>query len=297
MSDGISAAAARSTSAVGTDDARRSPAVECRDVVKRYYHYSHRTSSLREFFIRSVLRRPIHVRRAEFTLRGLNLRIEPGEAVALVGPNGSGKSTALRLMAGIYEPTEGTVRTRGRIAAVIELGVGFNPELTGAENVALYGAVMGLRRSDVRERFPEIVEFSGMAEFINEPVKYYSSGMQARLAFSVAVCVDPDILLLDEVLAVGDQQFRERCTERLGTFRRKGGTIVVVSHDLDMARQLCSRAVWLDRGEVRMDGAADEVMGAYRESHHLSEGNAAVAQTETDGAELPTGSPSGAHHE
>lgn len=250
------------------------PAVECCDVVKRYYLYTHRTTSLREFFIRSVLRRQIHVRRAEFTLRGLNLRIDPGEAVALIGPNGSGKSTALRLMAGIYEPSEGTVRTYGRIAAVIELGVGFNQELTGAENVAVYGAVMGLRRADIRDRFPEILEFSGMAEFINEPVKYYSSGMQARLAFSVAVCVDPDILLLDEVLAVGDEQFRERCAERLRTFHREGGTVVVVSHDLDMARQLCSRAVWLDRGEVRMDGAADEVMEAYRANHHGNESTA-----------------------
>lgn len=236
----------------------------CRDVVKRFYRYEHRTQSLREVFIRSVLRRPIHIRHAEFSLEGLNLRVEPGEAVALIGPNGSGKSTALRLIAGIYEPSEGWVETRGRLASVIELGVGFHPDLTGVENVGLYAAVMGLSRFEIAARYPEIVAFAELGDFIHEPVRYYSSGMQARLGFAVAVCMDPDILLLDEVLAVGDQSFRNRCLDRLHRFRDEGGTLVIVSHDLDTVGDLCSRAVWLQRGRVHMEGETEDVLDAYR---------------------------------
>jgi homopolymeric O-antigen transport system ATP-binding protein len=237
--------------------------VLCRGVVKRFYHYEHRTTSLRELFIRGLLRRPIHVRRARFTLSGFDLRVERGEAVALVGANGSGKSTALRLIAGIYLPSEGVIETRGRVTAVIELGIGFHPELTGAENVALYAAVMGLGRRQLAERLPEIVAFAELGDFLDEPVKYYSSGMQARLAFAVAISVEPDVLLLDEVLAVGDQSFRRRCLDRLRDFHRQGGTLVVVSHDLDTVRELCSRAVWLEDGRVRAEGAVGEVLAAY----------------------------------
>lgn len=240
------------------------PVVICRDVVKRFHHYEHRTSSLREFFIRTVLRRPIHVRRAHFTLQGLDLEVERGESVALVGHNGSGKSSVLRLIAGIYEPSEGTVWVEGRLAAVIELGVGFHPELTGAENIALYASVMGLTRAEIRRRFADIVEFAEVGDFIDEPVKYYSSGMQARLAFAVAARVEPDILLIDEALAVGDQAFREKCMSFLRQFRERGGTLLIVSHDLDSVCDLCSRAVWLDHGRVRMSGEAREIIEAYK---------------------------------
>ncbi|HEU4699277.1 MAG TPA: ABC transporter ATP-binding protein [Gemmatimonadales bacterium] len=233
-------------------------------MTKRFYHYEHRTTSLREAFIRVVLRRPVHVRRAHFMLEGLDLEIARGESVALLGANGSGKSTALRLIAGIYAPTEGTVTTRGRLAAVIELGVGFNPELTGAENIHLYAAVMGLSRREIAERFDAIVAFAEVGDFIDEPVKYFSSGMQARLAFAIAVAVEPDILLLDEVLAVGDQRFRERCHARLRAHLAGGGTIVLVTHDLDSVRDFCRRGVWIDRGRVRLDGPIDEVVAAYR---------------------------------
>jgi len=238
-------------------------AVLCRDVSKQFYLYSHRTTSLREWFIRTALRRPITVRRAEFTLRGFNLRVERGEAVALVGPNGGGKSTVLRLIAGIYTPTSGVITTSGRIAAVIELGAGFNTELTGAENLDLYGAIMGLSRSQLASRYGEIVEFAGIGDFIDLPVKYYSSGMVARLAFSVAVNVRPDILLMDEVLAVGDQAFQEKCLDRLRAYRSGGCTMVVVSHNAAIVRELCSRAVWLEGGEIRMEGEVGKVLDAY----------------------------------
>jgi len=239
------------------------PAVRCVNVTKRFHYYEHRTTSLREGFIRFVRRKPLAVSHPSFALTGLTLEVGKGAAVAFIGPNGSGKSTALRLIAGIYRPSEGQVEVAGRLAAVIELGAGFHPELTGAENVELYGAIMGLSRREINARFEEIVAFAGIGEFIDVPVKYYSSGMQARLAFAVAVCVEPDVLLLDEVLAVGDQAFRERCLERLKQFQARGGTLVAVSHDLETAGCLCAQAVWLERGVVRQVGAFEAVRQAY----------------------------------
>ena len=242
-------------------------AVELRGVSKRFYYYEHRTSSLREWFIRRVLHRPLNIGRAEFTLRRFDLRVARGESVALIGSNGSGKSTALRLIAGIYRPSSGTIRTSGRLTAVIELGAGFHPELTGADNVALYAAVLGLGRRELMARYDDMVEFAQMREFMDTPLKYYSSGMGARLAFSVAVCFQPDILLLDEVLAVGDQAFRDRCLARLRAYHAGGGTLILVSHEVDQVRELCARAVWLEHGEMRMDGDADQVLTAYRASN------------------------------
>lgn len=239
-------------------------AIICRDLMKQFYVYSHRTVSLREWFIRSVKRKPIHTRKAEFSLNDFNLRVRPGESIALVGPNGCGKSTVLRLIAGIYEPTSGTVSTFGRVAAVIELGAGFSSELTGEENIELYGAIMGLSRANLDRHRDDIIEFSGIGDFIKMPVKYYSSGMVARLAFSVAVNLQPDILLLDEVLAVGDQSFQEKCLKRLKDFHSKGGTLLVVSHDLNLVSQLCSRAVWMDRGRIRMSGNISSVLQSYQ---------------------------------
>ncbi len=194
----------------------------------------------------------------------MDLLIGQGEAVALLGRNGSGKSTLLRLIAGIYQPSAGTIETNGRITAVIELGAGFHPELTGAENIALYAAVLGLTRKELAARYDEIVEFAAIPDLPDTPLKYYSSGMEARLAFSVAVCLQPDILLLDEVLAVGDQAFRERCLDRLREYHARGGTLVLVSHELEQARALCGRGLWLADGKVVMDGPIDRVLAGYR---------------------------------
>lgn len=247
--------------------------MELRGVSKRFYFYEHRTSTLREWFIRRVLHRPIHIRRAEFSLHDLDLRVEPGESVALLGANGSGKSTILRLIAGIYQPSSGTIEHQGRIGAVIELGAGFHPELTGAENIALYAAVLGLNRRELAERYDEIVEFAALQDFLDTPLKYFSSGMEARLAFSVAVCLEPAILLLDEVLAVGDTDFRARCLDRLRTYHARGGTLLLVSHELDQVRELCTRGIWLRDGRVVMDGQLEPVLAAYR-TDHLTKGTA-----------------------
>ena len=240
----------------------------CRNVIKEFYVYSHRTSSLREWFIRTLTRKPLQSSHAEFSLKDLNLDIKRGESVALIGSNGCGKSTALRLIAGIYEPTHGTVKTFGRIGAVIELGAGFTEDLTGAENIELYGAIMGLTRSQLESHYDEIIDFAGIGDFINLPIKFYSSGMQARLAFSVVVCLQPDIILLDEVLAVGDQSFQEKCIERLHAFNSNGGTMVVVSHNSAQIEQLCSRAVWMENGSIRLTGETGPVLEAYYESTH-----------------------------
>ncbi len=240
--------------------------IELRGVAKRFYAYEHRTTTLQEFVRRTVLRQPIHVRTPFFRLAGLDLVVHKGESVALVGHNGSGKSTALRLIAGVYPPTEGTVRTTGRIVAVIELGATFHGDLTGMENLHLYAAALGLTRREIRQRIPEMFDFAGVESFADVPLKYYSSGMRARLAFAVALSADPDILLLDEVLAVGDASFRSKCYDRLHAFQEGGGTLVVVSHDLDSVRILCERAVWLEAGQVTKSGPIDDVVGAYESS-------------------------------
>lgn len=243
----------------GTDAA----AIELRGVVKRFYHYEHRTTRLSELFVRVLKRQAVHVRTAHFQISGLSMRVERGEAVALIGANGAGKSTALRIMAGIYPPSEGKVLRRGRLVAVLELGATFQPDLSGTENVALYAAALGFGRREVAARYDEIVAFAEIQEFMDVPLRYYSSGMRARLAFAVALCSDPDTLLLDEVLAVGDESFRGRCMERLHGFHEAGGTMVIVSHDLDSVRTLCSRAIWLEAGRLRMSGSMDEVASAY----------------------------------
>jgi len=194
----------------------------------------------------------------------VDLEIARGEAVALVGPNGAGKSTLLKLVGGILAPTEGTVEVEGRVTALIELGAGFHPEITGRENVLINGMLLGMRREEIEARMEEIAAFAGIGEFFDLPVRTYSSGMYVRLGFAVAVAVDPDVLLVDEVLAVGDEAFTHRCLDRLARMRRDGVTMLLVSHDLDLVAQLADRAVYLDGGRVRMVGPAPAVVARYR---------------------------------
>jgi ABC-type polysaccharide/polyol phosphate transport system ATPase subunit len=241
----------------------RDLAVECRSVVKQFYIYTHRTTSLREWFIRTLLRRSLHVRKPRFSVTDFDLEVARGEAVALIGPNGSGKSTALRLIAGIYRPTEGYIRTVGRLTAVIELGSGLHDELTGLENVRLYGSIMGWPRQQMSQRLKEVVDYADVGPFLDTPVKFYSSGMRARLCFAVAFCLEPEILLVDESLSVGDEAFQQRCLETLRSFHTRGGTLILVSHDLRVVNALCSRAVWLEHGRIRKVGPVAEVVDAY----------------------------------
>ena len=241
-----------------------SAAIELRRVTKRFHIYEHRPKSLRERFVRTASRRSRSVAKPRFRLSDVSLTVRPSETWAVVGPNGAGKSTLLRLMAGIYWPSIGEVVTRGRLAAVIELGVGFHPELTGRENVRLYWSILGLARTELTSRYREIVEFAGIEDFMDTRVKYYSSGMHLRLGFAVATAVQPDILLLDEILSVGDAEFRDRSSQRLKAFQASGCTLVFAAHDLDVAADLASQAIWLDRGRVRAQGPAKDVIAAYR---------------------------------
>ena len=199
-----------------------------------------------------------------WALRGVSLDVEPGEVVGVIGPNGAGKSTLLKLLSRITAPTEGEIRIRGRLAALIEVGSGFHPELTGRENVFLSGTILGMRRRDIAARFDSIVEFSGVGTYIDMPVKWYSSGMYVRLGFSVAAHLEPDILLVDEVLAVGDAAFQAQCLRRIQELRHRGTTIVFISHDLGTVERLCSRAVLLREGRVKADGSARDVVTAYQ---------------------------------
>jgi ABC-type polysaccharide/polyol phosphate transport system ATPase subunit len=196
-------------------------------------------------------------------LRDLSFSIHRGEAFGIIGRNGSGKSTLLKLISGILKPTSGTVNVNGRIAALIELGAGFHPEITGRENIYINGIMLGLTRRDIEQRFDKIVEFSGIEEFLDQPVKTYSSGMYVRLGFAVAVHVDPDVLLIDEVLAVGDEEFSARCIAKIQEMKYRGVTLIFVTHQLDQVRTLCDRAMWIDHGQLEAIGDPMRVVDAY----------------------------------
>ncbi len=199
-----------------------------------------------------------------WALRDVTLDVARGEAVGLIGRNGSGKTTLLRVVAGIIKPTAGRVRAEGRIGSLLELGAGFHPDFTGRENVFLNGAIYGLRRADIRQRFDEIVAFAELEHAIDRPVRTYSSGMTVRLGFAIAAFLDADVLLLDEVFAVGDESFQRKCFGRIARFKQEGGTIVFVSHDASAVERLCERAVLLDTGRVAFDGPTREAIARYR---------------------------------
>ena len=243
------------------NDRIASPSIVLKDVEHRYRVILERRDTLREAFVHWFKKRS-HFK--DFTaLRDINLEVFAGETVGLVGRNGSGKSTLLKLIAGIFRPVRGQVNVAGKIASLIELGAGFHPELTGRENIELNGLLLGLTKKEVAEREPSIIEFAELGEFIDVPVKQYSSGMYMRLGFSIAVEVDPDVLLIDEILAVGDAYFREKCLARIANFRARGKTLLVVSHDTSLIEQLCERALWIEAGSIAADGPPAEIIPQY----------------------------------
>ncbi len=226
----------------------------------------------RNQYLKAAILKGRRARYEEFwALKGVDFIVPTGSTFGVIGSNGSGKSTLLKTMAGILQPEKGSVEIKGRVSALLELGAGFHPELTGRENVFLNGAILGLSKKEITARFDDIVEFAGLPDFIDTPVKNYSSGMFVRLGFAVAAHVDPDVLLIDEVLSVGDESFQRRCAEKIDEFRRDGRTIVFVSHGLDQVGQLCENAAWIDKGELRMLGQANEVISAYQGQSHQAE--------------------------
>jgi lipopolysaccharide transport system ATP-binding protein len=233
-------------------------AVSCEGVWKSYRIYHQRSHSLKE---KVLSRRNMY--EDFWALKGVDLEVPEGATIGILGANGSGKSTLLKTMAGILSPNRGSVEVRGSISPLLELGTGFHPELTGRENVFLGGSLLGRDRRTMEKLYDEIVDFAGIGNFMDIPVKNYSSGMYARLAFAVAVSVDPDILIIDEVLAVGDEQFQMRCHRRMADLRAGGRTVVIVSHNLETIRSLCSSAAWVDKGVIRQLGEPHDVTDAY----------------------------------
>lgn len=238
------------------------PAILVEDVHKGFKIYHRRHSTLKE----ALVRRRRGVYEVVQVLDGISLSVPEGQTLAIIGRNGAGKSTILKVICGLINPDAGSVTVRGRVSTLLELGAGFAAEYSGTENVYLYGALMGLSRKFIDQRFDDIVAFSGVGQHIDNPVKTYSSGMYMRLAFAVAVHVDPDVLIIDEVLAVGDQAFQQKCYERAADLRARGKTICLVTHDLDAVQRFAERAVWIDGGKIAADGAPGDVVAQYLEA-------------------------------
>ncbi len=240
------------------------PAIELSQVTKVYRRFSGRQfATLKSAFLQRSILRDLTPAETFLALQDVSFSVPKGCTFAVVGRNGSGKSTALKLVAGITKPTSGTVTVDGRISALIELGAGFHPEISGRENVFINGIMLGLSRREVQQRFDEIVEFAELQDFIDAPVKTYSSGMYMRLGFAVAIHVDPEVLLVDEVLAVGDEGFTHKCLDKFAEFKRRGKTILLVTHSLGLVERFCDEAVWLDHGEKKAEGDPKRVIGAY----------------------------------
>lgn len=237
-------------------------AIEIRNLNKQFV--LRHTRSLKEALVWLLRGRKGDLAKKFHALRDLSINVEHGETVALLGLNGSGKSTLLKHISGVMLPDSGTVRTGGRVAGLIEVGAGFHPDLSGRDNVYLNGAILGMTEAEIKDKFESIVEFAEIGEFIDTEVKFYSSGMYLRLAFSVAVHTDPDVFLVDEILAVGDEPFQKKCLAKIKELAAAGKTLIVVSHDLDLVAHVCERGVLLEHGSVVMDGPVDEVIGRLR---------------------------------
>ena len=245
---------------------RGEPAILCRDVWKQYYFYAHRPRKLKEAFIQFVTRKTPPAKDAPvWALQDFNLSVSRGETVGVVGHNGAGKSTLLKLLSRILVPTKGAVQINGRLSAIIELGAGFHPDLTARENVFLAASFLGFSRKKTMGLYDRIVDFAELQEHMETPVKYFSSGMHARLGFAIAISVDPDVLLIDEILAVGDATFQPKCIDAIKRFQHDGKAILFVSHAMEQVKQLCQRVIWLKHGQIMAEGDAVETVTQYLE--------------------------------
>ncbi|MBR2240717.1 MAG: ABC transporter ATP-binding protein [Clostridia bacterium] len=236
-------------------------AIDVQDVYKSFNIYYDRTNTIKE---RLLFWKNSKKEKREI-LKGINLKIRKGEVVGLIGVNGSGKSTLLKLMTKIIYPTKGKIETRGKLTSLLELGAGFHPDFSGRENIYFNASIFGLTKKEIDSRVEQIIEFSELKDFIDNPVRTYSSGMYMRLAFSVAINVDAEILLIDEILSVGDEHFQEKCFKKLEELKEQGKTIVFVTHGMGSVKRFCTRVVWLHQGKIKMDGDVNEVTDAYVE--------------------------------
>ena len=237
--------------------------VSFENVVQRFRVIQERPDTLREAFVHLFRNRTSYYNFE--ALRGISFSIQDGEVVGIVGRNGSGKSTILKIIAGVYRPTAGVVKVSGKVGALIELGSGFHPDLTGRENIVLNGLLLGLSKREIQAREQQIVDFADLGEFIDSPLKQYSTGMYVRLGFAIATEVDPDVLLMDEILAVGDGPFQQKCLARVEEFRERGKTIVLVAHSMAAIRKYCQRALLIQEGSLIADGPVDQVVEYYEE--------------------------------
>ncbi len=249
------------------------PLIELRDVSLRFINYSDKAYSLKRAVLDLVLRRESPVPASEFwALKNINLRIDRGERVGIVGGNGAGKSTLLRLLARIYPPTSGTVEVRGNVAPMIEMGAGFNAELSGFDNILLNGAMLGFPRREMLPKVEGIHEFTGLREFADLPLKYYSSGMYMRLAFGIATEIDPEILLIDEALGVGDAAFQDKAKARILRLLDRSHAVILVSHEMSALRELCTRGLWMRQGQLVADGPIEPIIEQYLAWTHAAAG-------------------------
>ena len=236
-------------------------AVEVNNVTMRFNLAREKVDSLKEYFVRNIKKN--NIRDEFYAVKDISFKIEKGDSFAIVGSNGSGKSTLLKMIAGIYKPTKGNIIVWGTVAPMIELGAGFDSDLTAAENVFLNGAVLGYSRAYMQEYFEGIIDFAELWEFVDVPVKNFSSGMKARLGFSIATAVDPDILIVDEILSVGDANFRKKCQQRMSEMKDNGTTMILVSHSLDQVIKTCNKAMWINKGNMMCMGDVKDVCEEY----------------------------------
>ena len=237
-------------------------AVVVDDVSKKFRLYHERNQSIKS----AIMRGRTSVHEDFWALKDVSFEVPEGSTFGLIGSNGSGKSTLLKCLAKIYYPEKGSIGYKGRVAALLEVGSGFHPELSGRENIFLNGSILGMKKAEITKKFDEIVDFSGVEQFIDQPVKNYSSGMYVRLGFSVAINVDPDVLVVDEVLSVGDAEFQEKCAQKFVDFKKAGKTVILVSHAMGAVRSMCDHAAWLSHGELVSIGEAKPTIDAYLNS-------------------------------